>query len=209
MEKQVANTMKRLVRDLSVITVLLFLTGLFCVLFPGKSGIVICYVIGIALAVWGIFRTVVYFASEMTVPFASYAFVQGIFLMIFGVYCILKPNNLVGMLTALFAVVLIVDGALKLQYSMDLLRIHASLWTIVFVLSLVAIAFGIIVFIKPFAETDATVIFNGILLMIDAAADGATVFILEKTRKGTVVPAVQDAIEPAQNDPLPEQGENS
>ena len=47
--------------ELIIISVVLFALGLFLVIFPEISQLVICRVVGIALCVWGVLRLITYF----------------------------------------------------------------------------------------------------------------------------------------------------
>lgn len=191
-ENVTVKSMKKLVRDLLILSVLLLVTGVACIVAPGSSGIVICYIIGAATGLFGVLRLVIYFASERTNPFGSFAFVQGIAFLIVGVFFLVSPAALEKMLTAIFAIILIIDGAMKLQYSIDLLRLKYSRWWLVFVFFAIAVLGGVLLLIKPFAENEGMILFSGICLTVDALLDGASLFVIKKA----VPLASEDAAQP-------------
>ena len=89
------------------------LLGLLFILTPQASADVICYVAGILLLASGIAAVISYLASGRL--FGSYALVSGIVLLVCGVFCLLRPEIIQGLLTVLFGVFLVIDGMMTLQ----------------------------------------------------------------------------------------------
>ena len=89
------------------------LLGLLFILTPQTSADVICYVAGILLLASGIAAVISYLASGRL--FGSYALVSGIVLLVCGVFCLLRPEIIQGLLTVLFGVFLVIDGMMTLQ----------------------------------------------------------------------------------------------
>ena len=69
------------------------LLGLLFILTPQASADVICYVAGILLLASGIAAVISYLASGRL--FGSYALVSGIVLLVCGVFCLLRPEELI------------------------------------------------------------------------------------------------------------------
>ena len=78
--------------ELIIISVVLFALGLFLVIFPEISQLVICRVVGIALCVWGVLRLITYFRMAKEEVFGSFGLVQGISLLAFGIFFVMKPE---------------------------------------------------------------------------------------------------------------------
>ena len=182
--QELEKVFKKIARDLILISAVMIVTGLICVIFPEHSSMAICYVIGAALCVWGVLRTVVYFAADRGAPFTSFSFVQGVALLIAGVVVLLRPEFLRSFLIYLFGIMLIADGVLKLQYSMDLLRLRAHGWWIVFILTIVSVTAGIIALLNPFATVTVLMVYSGICLIVDGLFDVYALFYIHRvTRK--------------------------
>ena len=96
------------------------LLGLLFILTPQASADVICYVAGILLLASGIAAVISYLASGRL--FGSYALVSGIVLLVCGVFCLLRPEIIQGLLTVLFGVFLVIDGMMTLQDGVDCAR---------------------------------------------------------------------------------------
>ena len=48
--------------ELIIISIVLFALGLFLVIYPELSQLIICKAVGIALCVWGVLRLITYFS---------------------------------------------------------------------------------------------------------------------------------------------------
>lgn len=78
--------------ELIIISIVLFALGLFLVVFPEISQLIICKAVGIALCVWGVLRLITYFSMVRKEIFASFGLVQGISLLAFGLFFVMKPE---------------------------------------------------------------------------------------------------------------------
>ena len=116
------------------------LLGLLFILTPQASADVICYVAGILLLASGIAAVVSYLASGRL--FGSYALVSGIVLLVCGVFCLLRPEIIQGLLTVLFGVFLVIDGMMTLQDGVDCARARLAGWWVPALLGAVTPIFG-------------------------------------------------------------------
>ena len=135
------------------------LLGLLFILTPQASADVICYVAGILLLASGIAAVISYLASGRL--FGSYALVSGIVLLVCGVFCLLRPEIIQGLLTVLFGVFLVLDG-------MDCARARLAGWWVPALLGAVTIALGCVVL---FGKFDSIMLLAGISLIADGVFD--------------------------------------
>lgn len=124
------------------------LLGLLFILTPQASADVICYVAGILLLASGIAAVISYLASGRL--FGSYALVSGIVLLVCGVFCLLRPEIIQGLLTVLFGVFLVIDGMMTLQDGVDCARARLAGWWVPALLGAVTIALGCVVLFGKF-----------------------------------------------------------
>ena len=155
--------------ELIIISVVLFALGLFLVIFPEISQLVICRVVGIALCVWGVLRLITYFRMAKEEVFGS--FVQGISLLAFGIFFVMKPEVIAMFFGTVLAIVIIIDGILKLQYGIEFYRMEAKKWWIEAIAAALMVVMGIIALLNPFGSSVALMIFIGVVLMIEGASD--------------------------------------
>lgn len=151
------------------------LLGLLFILTPQTSADVICYVAGILLLASGIAAVISYLASGRL--FGSYALVSGIVLLVCGVFCLLRPEIIQGLLTVLFGVFLVIDGMMTLQDGVDCARARLAGWWVPALLSAVTIALGCVVL---FGKFDSIMLLAGISLIVDGVFDLIVTFAFSK-----------------------------
>ena len=142
------------------------LIGLLFILTPQTSADVICYVAGILLLASGIAAVVSYLASGRL--FGSYALVSGIVLLVGGVFCLLRPEVIQGLLTVIFGVFLVIDGMVTLQDGIDCARAKLGGWWVLAALAVITIALGCVVL---FGNFDSIMLLAGISLIVDGVFD--------------------------------------
>ena len=128
------------------------LLGLLFILTPQASADVICYVAGILLLASGIAAVISYLASGRL--FGSYALVSGIVLLVCGVFCLLRPD--------------VIDGMMTLQDGVDCARARLAGWWVPALLGAVTIALGCVVL---FGKFDSIMLLAGISLIADGVFD--------------------------------------
>ena len=157
--------------ELIIISIVLFALGLFLVVFPEISQLIICKAVGIALCVWGVLRLITYFSMVRKEIFASFGFVQGISLLAFGLFFVMKPEVIAMFFGTILAIVIIIDGILKLQYGIEFYRMEADKWWIEAVVAALMVVMGVIALFNPFDSSVALMIFIGIVLMVEGVSD--------------------------------------
>ena len=99
--------------ELIIISIALFVLGLFLTIFPEVSQIIICRAVGIALCVWGVLRLMTYFRMSREDVFVSFGLVQGISLLAFGIFFVMRPEAIAVFFGTAIAIIIIIDGILK------------------------------------------------------------------------------------------------
>lgn len=179
--------LKRAVRsvrkDLIWIAFVLIAAGVLFLVFPDSCSKIICYLIGGALLIGGVVSIVTYLKYGRDEPFSSFGLVRGTALVVIGVFILINPEFLIGFLSSILGIVLIIDGTLKLQYAVDLLRLKISGWMAVLILALAAVVFGVLILFNPFATARTLMYFIGISLMIDGVSDLGTMLYINRCVK--------------------------
>ena len=160
--------------ELIIISIVLFALGLFLVVFrrfPEISQLVICKAVGIALCVWGVLRLMTYFRMARDEVFGSFGLVQGISLLAFGLFFVMKPEVIAMFFGTILAIVIIIDGILKLQYGIEFYHMEAERWWIEAIIAALMVIMGIIALFNPFGSSVVLMIFIGIVLMIEGISD--------------------------------------
>ena len=161
--------LKGIRNEMIIMSVVLILEGLFMILFPNTSGKLICRGVGAVLCIWGVMRLIGYFRNSEVL--GSFGLVQGAALAGFGLYILIRPQIIEVFLTTVFAIVIIVDGLLKMQYALDFRRLNVRNWWVELVCSIVMVILGVVVLLNPFATVAAVMLFIGVVLVFEGAWD--------------------------------------
>jgi uncharacterized membrane protein HdeD (DUF308 family) len=102
--------------------------GLIYIFSPVPAMEVVCYIVAAAMCIYGVFAFVEYFVKPKTEAFGSFGLVKGMTLVVFGVFIFLNPFFVANMLATLVGIAMIIDGVVKAQYSIDLLRLKSDAW---------------------------------------------------------------------------------
>ena len=156
---------------LVIVSLLVIAVGLLFVLNPGTSGTMICYIVGAVLCISGLVRFVTYFLGDFRQSFGSFDLVWGAALLLCGGYILIRPGLLYGILTTAFGFFLVVDGVLKLQYAIDLYRMHAKGWWSVLAVAILMAVLSVVVLFNPFATMVTLMTFLGSTLIADGIMD--------------------------------------
>lgn len=157
--------------------------GLIYIFSPIPAMKVVCYIIASLMCVYGVYSFVEYFVKNRTEAFGTFGLVKGIALVVFGVFVFLNPDYVSQMLATIVGIALIIDGVVKAQYSIDLLRLKSNRWWHLLIPAAIVLILGIIVVFNP-KETDPPyMLFVGIVLLIDAAIDIFTLIYLSSCIK--------------------------
>ena len=152
--------------------------GLIYIFSPVPAMEVICYIVAAAMCVYGVFAFVEYFVKPKTEAFGSFGLVKGMTLVVFGVFIFLNPSFVANMLATLVGISMIIDGVVKAQYSIDLLRLKSDAWWYSLIPAAVVFILGAIIAFNPGETAKGFMVFVGISLLIDAVADIFSIFFL-------------------------------
>ena len=91
--------------------------------------------------------------------------------MAFGIFFVMKPEVIAMFFGTVLAIVIIIDGILKLQYGIEFYHMEAKKWWIEAIAAALMVVMGIIALLNPFGSSVALMIFIGVVLMIEGASD--------------------------------------
>ena len=157
--------------ELIIISIALFVLGLFLTIFPEVSQIIICRAVGIALCVWGVLRLMTYFRMSREDVFVSFGLVQGISLLAFGIFFVMRPEAIAVFFGTAIAIIIIIDGILKLQYAIEFYHMEAQRWWIEAIVAALMVVMGVVALFNPFGSSTVLMMFVGIVLMVEGLSD--------------------------------------
>ena len=96
--------------------------GVIAIIAPSTFYNIISYVIAGILCAFGLYSVITYFSQGISDAFGSFGLVKGTALLGFGILLFIKPDFIVTTFGLILGIALIIDGVIKVQYSVDLLR---------------------------------------------------------------------------------------
>ena len=155
------------------------LVGILLLINPAgfTSGIIIA--LGAVLIAVGIKNIFLYFRTDPLIAATQQCLVKGLVAIIAGLFCILRSDWFIAtfpLLTMLYGVVILITGVAKVQWAMDLRRMHIDEWFLAALGAVLSILFAVVILMNPFSTTAVLWTFVAISLIIQAVLDIIALF---------------------------------
>ena len=153
----------------------------------------IILVLGIILCVLALRCLFLYFRADAKTAVLGNQFLFGTLLLTAGVYCAVWSDNFTQTVPVLsiYGMGILLTGMIKLQETMNKLRLKYERWYISGISALLALVFSGIILWNPFSDESALWIFIGITLVVEALLDLCSVLFSR---------AVEEQVNPAKAD---------
>ncbi|MDO5391561.1 MAG: DUF308 domain-containing protein [Eubacteriales bacterium] len=135
----------------------------------------IVYLLGGGLVILGIWDGVSYFRTEALQAAKEQKIFSGLLKLGVGAACLMKAKGVVSALpalTVLYGIILLIVSAQKIQWSVDMKRMKKKYWHLAAVSGVVSLGFAAITMLNPFRTTQLLWQILGVVLGIEAVADG-------------------------------------
>lgn len=190
--------MKNFVQELKLNFIL---TALFCILcgavlfvWPDMSARIACMVLGAILVLMGI----IYFVSFLSTPSGTFIkqvhLVLTIVFVVIGVWILLKPDFVIGLIPVIVGIILVLHGFYDLQQAVFLGRAKYGFWWLALLFAGLTIVLGGILLWNPFEAMSIAIKFIGVFLVFDGVSD---LWIFSRARRITrqIRETVEDSME--------------
>ncbi|HAK58314.1 MAG TPA: hypothetical protein DCP06_04980 [Lachnospiraceae bacterium] len=144
--------LKQLKWSIIVLALAYVVLGVVLILYPVQTQTAVTYILAIALIAMGIINLIQYARLDATALVNSYDLVIGFSGIIGGILIIINVEKFAQMLWIALGFMVLISGVLKLQSSVNLMRLKSTSWHIPFALALINIVFGVIMLINPFSD---------------------------------------------------------
>ena len=143
----------------------------------------ISYVIGAILVAIGALAIINYINDMKKNVKNELDIVYGIGMAILGIIVISNPKGVASIIPFILGVLIIINSAAKLQYSLELKKDNNNLWNSTMILSLITLLCGILLVFNPFRGAEFITKVVGIILFIYAITDIISSLRIRKTVK--------------------------
>lgn len=163
------------VRALLVIGSVLYIILAACLLFiPNLSLMDVNKAIGLLCVVAGVFEVIMYFIRKSYLDPQRFGFAIGMSLLLVGIYALVRIDEFTQAFAQILAIVMVFDGIVKMQFSMDLLRMKNKKWWLVLLLAFLMAGLAMGILLSPFEGEDQKLTFTYIVLLADGAVNIVT-----------------------------------
>ncbi len=143
-------------------------------------------IFGIVLCVLGVLNIMSYFKLAPEMGSMSMSFTKGLVQVIAGVFCIFRPEwlaNAFPLLAVAYGLGILVVGLIKLQWSVDILRVNGRYWFIPGIGGISSVIFAVVIILNPFTTTAVLWMFAGISLIVEAVIDAVSTIMANRKNK--------------------------
>lgn len=173
------NKLRSMYKTSIVLSIVLLFLGAFLLIKPETTLYAISYAIGMILIVWGLFPIIKFFTNKESQNYLEFNFVIGVIAFLFGVVVMINPEMIGSIIPLLMGIWMIINGSMKLYYSIILNRESNALSSII--ISLIILLTGIVLVINPFDGAIVITQLIGISFILYAVLDLAECFSIFKT----------------------------
>lgn len=164
------KVLKELKWNLIVLALAFVTLGIIFLIYPVEVQTTACYIIAVFLIVVGVISLVNYLRKDISGIIYRYDLVVGLSAILGGILVIIKIQQLTQLIPVVLGFLVTISGILKLQNSVDMLRLGHGTWHVAFAMSMINIIFGIVLLINPFSS-DVQKILIGIALIYSGLTD--------------------------------------
>ena len=182
--KRGAIIMKSLKQHANSIILCLFeiLVGILLLIDPEKFTSAIIMAFGVILVLIGEICGIGYFRLDAAQAAASQSLFKGLFALIAGIFCVTRCDWFIAMfpiLAILYGVAVLIAGLMKIQWTVDIIRLKLGKWWGLPALSaVISLICSIIILKNPFGAVYILWIFTGVSLIVEAVLDISALFVI-------------------------------
>lgn len=172
------NLLSNLRINLLCLSVVYIAIGAVLLIFPQVSIESLCGALGVAAIILGVISAAIYFIRKSFREPNRYGFSIGIACILFGLFAVIRSEELAVAFTQVLAICMIADSVLKLQFSMDLFRLNAKLWWVVLAVAAIMAGLTLTALLDPFGDPQTKNVFTYSILVADGVVNILTVAFL-------------------------------
>ena len=175
----------------SIISSIALLAFAILLIFQSEATIITTsYIIGSLLVALGVVAVLKFFRHMKETMGNDLDIVYGLVCIILGVLVIKNPEAIASVIPFVLGLVIIINSATKMQYSIELHKEKNELWLSTLILSLIMVVCGIVLVFNPFKGAVLLTRIIGIFVLIYSVLDLISTFVISRTFR-----EIQDTIE--------------
>ena len=165
------SLLKQLKWNLILLAVIFIALGIVLILWPGATMKTICYLLAAMLLALGVVSLINYLRKDISGIIYRYDLVVGLCAILGGILVIVKVDKLTDLIPAVLGFLVAMSGIMKMQNSVDMLRLGHGTWHVAFAMAIVNIVAGIVLLMNPFEAAQILIMCLGIALVYSGITD--------------------------------------
>ena len=165
------SLLKQLKWNLILLAVIFIALGIVLILWPGATMKTICYLLAAMLLALGVASLINYLRKDISGIIYRYDLVVGLCAILGGILVVVKVDKLTDLIPAVLGFLVTMSGILKMQNSVDMLRLGHGTWHVAFAMAIVNIVAGIVLLMNPFEAAQILIMCIGIALVYSGITD--------------------------------------
>jgi uncharacterized membrane protein HdeD (DUF308 family) len=166
-----------------ICSALFSMTGLILIFHPKISVTTVCLVIGALTLLFGFIKILGYFSKDMYCLAFQFDLSLGIFAVILGLVMLIYPADVIAFLHFVTGVLILIDGAFKLQTALDSRRFGLNKWWFILSTAILSGLIGLLLILNPFESAVSIMRLIGLAFLVDGLQNLWVGFYTIKTTK--------------------------
>ncbi len=167
--------MKSIIQDMKhnyfINAVIMVILGIVLVIWPHILGVMLCYLLGGALIVMGVFQLISFLRGERLGFYNKFVMMMGIVLVLLGIWICAQPRIVLSIIPVVVGIIVLIHGLMDIQYSLDIKKAGSEKWWIALIAAALTLIVGLLLMLNPFTAYEITMVLLGVAMLYDGGSD--------------------------------------
>ena len=179
-EKETKNSVQdkesRATSTVTIASLAYLVLGAIMIIWPQAIGNALCYILGAALTVYGLFNIITFFRNRDYNLY--FELIVGVLATAFGIYTLFSPSIIVKIIFTVIGIVIIIDSLMDIKRAFTLKTLGMKYWWVCIAISVAVIILGICTVIFPSFFGDFIIMLLGIILVYEGVSGLVIMFLI-------------------------------
>lgn len=167
--------MKSVIQDMKhnyfINAVIMVILGIVLVIWPHILGVMLCYLLGGALIVMGVFQLISFLRGERLGFYNKFVMMMGIVLVLLGIWICAQPRIVLSIIPVVVGIIVLIHGLMDIQYTLDIKKAGSEKWWIALIAAALTLIVGLLLMLNPFTAYEITMVLLGVAMLYDGGSD--------------------------------------
>ena len=167
--------MKSIIQDMKhnyfINAVIMVILGIVLVIWPHILGVMLCYLLGGALIVMGVFQLISFLRGERLGFYNKFVMMMGIVLVLLGIWICAQPRIVLSIIPVVVGIIVLIHGLIDIQYTLDIKKAGSEKWWIALIAAALTLIVGLLLVLNPFTAYEITMVLLGVAMLYDGGSD--------------------------------------